>query len=270
MVGDIGTPASFWVAVSAALLLGLRHGADPDHLAAIDNLTRRSLNAHDRLSRFVGTMFAGGHSIIVLVIAALIGGVGDRFVRGTSVEAAGTWISIATLYAMALVNLRQLSLRRTTAAGGLKYTLLPRSLRAATSSFAAIPIGLLFGLGFDTSSQLATYTFALTSGHGSLVLGALIGLSFALGMGITDTLDSMLVHRLCTRYPVELVQVRRLWLGAVTALALLVASYELAQALGWRANVPDLALSGILMSALFLVFFWTLYSRSVAAADDVT
>ncbi|MBV8171018.1 MAG: hypothetical protein JO219_03710, partial [Candidatus Eremiobacteraeota bacterium] len=62
-------------------VLGLRHGADPDHLAAIDNLTRNSLGARERLSRFVGTLFAGGHSMMVLSIAALAGLLGSRLAQ---------------------------------------------------------------------------------------------------------------------------------------------------------------------------------------------
>src|ERR1700758_3494994 len=90
--------------------LGLRHGADPDHLAAIDNLTRNSLRRAPRLSRFIGTLFAGGHTIMVLSIAALAGYLGTRFaLHGNTIETIGTWISIVVLLALAAINLRQLS-----------------------------------------------------------------------------------------------------------------------------------------------------------------
>ena len=116
---------------------------------------------------------------------------------------------------------------------------------------------MLFGLGFDTSSQVATYALALTSG-GGILLGLLIGLAFSLGMTVTDTLDSILVYKLCTRHPLELVRVTRVWIVSVTALALLVGSYELAQVLGWHSPVPDITVSAVLVGALLFVFAWTL------------
>src|SRR5205807_4962658 len=111
-------------------------------------------------------------------------------------ESIGTWVSIATLFAIAAVNVRQLSLGRVSGVGGLKSAMLPKALRAASSPLAAIPVGLLFGLGFDTSSQVATYALAFTNG-GGIALAALIGLIFSLGMAVTDTLDSVLVYKLC-------------------------------------------------------------------------
>ncbi|MBC5804964.1 MAG: hypothetical protein DLM53_06485 [Candidatus Eremiobacter antarcticus] len=257
MIGHAGTHATFWVVAFSVFVLGLRHGADPDHLAAIDNLTRNSLGVRARLSRFVGTLFAGGHSIMVLAIAALAGLLGSRIaMHGALLESIGTWVSIVTLFVIAALNLRQLGLNRVGAVAGFKNAMLPRALRMATSPLAAIPIGLLFGLGFDTSSQVATYALALTSGAG-VVPGLLIGLVFSLGMTVTDTLDSILVHKLCTRQPLELVRATRVWIIAVTTLALVVGSYELAQALGWRSPVPDLTVSVLLVGSLFLIFAWT-------------
>ncbi len=86
--------------------LGLRHGADPDHLAAIDNLTRNSLATKPFLSRFVGTLFAGGHTVMVLAIAALVGFLGTKFgSHARLIETIGTWISILVLFVIAGVNL---------------------------------------------------------------------------------------------------------------------------------------------------------------------
>ena len=257
MIAHGAAPLALGIVAFTVFVLGLRHGADPDHLAAIDNLTRNSLGARERFSRFVGTLFAGGHSVMVLAIAALAGLLGSRIaVHGALIETIGTWVSIATLVAIAGLNIRQLILNRTGPIAGAKTALLPRALRTATSPLAAIPIGLLFGLGFDTSSQVATYALALTSG-GGILMGLFIGLAFSLGMAVTDTLDSLLVHKLCTRHPLELVRATRVWIIAVTTLALSVASYELAQVLGWKSPVPDLAVSGVLVGALLLVFAWT-------------
>src|ERR1039457_5440215 len=175
MIEHGAAPVSIGVIAFTVFVVGLRHGADPDHLAAIDSLTRNSLSAGARFSRFVGTLFAGGHSIMVLSIAALAGLLGSRLaMHGALLETIGTWVSIVTLFAIAAFNIRQLLLNRVGAMTGVKPALLPKALRAATSPLAAIPIGLLFGLGFDTSSQVATYALALTSG-GGIVLGLIIG-----------------------------------------------------------------------------------------------
>ncbi|MDQ6766797.1 MAG: hypothetical protein M3Z41_03215 [Candidatus Eremiobacteraeota bacterium] len=251
-------PLAFWTAAFSVFVIGLRHGADPDHLAAIDNLTRNSLSVGHRQSRLAGALFAGGHSVMVLSIAALAGMLGGRIsVHGALLETMGTWVSIVTLFGIAALNLRQLAMKRIGALVGFKTAMLPKALRAATNPFAAIPVGVLFGLGFDTSSQVATYALVLTSG-GGLLLGLLIGLAFSLGMTITDMLDSMLVCKLCTRQPIELACASRVWITAVTVLALLVGSYELAQAFGWQSPIRDLTLSAVLVAALLLVFAWTL------------
>ena len=75
-------------------VLGLRHGADPDHLAAFDNVTRNAFVRTPLLSRFVGTFFATGHSLMVLAISMLVGIAGSRFAsHGELIETIGTWIS---------------------------------------------------------------------------------------------------------------------------------------------------------------------------------
>ncbi|MBV9438688.1 MAG: hypothetical protein JOZ24_01715, partial [Candidatus Eremiobacteraeota bacterium] len=194
--------------VAAVFVLGLRHGADPDHLAAIDNVTRSAYERTPRLSRFVGTFFAGGHTVMVLAISALVGILGARFAaHGAVIERIGTWISIAVLVIVAALNLRGLYLGGSAPAGA-RARFLPRALREGSNALLAIPIGLLFGFGFETSSQIVAYGLAFGSGsglHGALVVGA----AFSLGMICTDTLDSLLVHRLISYRSAELPRLTR-------------------------------------------------------------
>jgi hypothetical protein len=262
---DTALPVSIGASAFTVFALGLRHGADPDHLAAIDNLTRNGVTAGRKFSRFFGTLFAGGHSVMVLSIAALAGLIGSRIaVRGELIETVGTWVSILTLFALAAYNIRQLTSANAQAACGLKYALLPKSLRAASSPVAAMAIGLLFGLGFDTSSQVATYALAFASG-GGVIAALVIGVMFSAGMAVTDTLDSLLVHKLYSRHPLELVKATRVWIIAVTALAVCVGCYELAQAVGWQSPLPDLAVSAILVASLLAVFVFSILSLDVKA-----
>jgi nickel/cobalt transporter (NiCoT) family protein len=241
------------VAAFSVFVLGLRHGADPDHLAAIDNVTRNAYVKTPLLSRFVGTLFAGGHTIMVLAISALVGLLGTRFAaHGALIETIGTWISIVVLFAVAAMNVRTLRAGGTQVAGA-KTRLLPRRLREGSSALLAVPIGLLFGFGFETSSQIAAYALAFGAGAG--VLGALVvGATFSAGMVCTDTLDSLLVHRLISYRSDQLPALMRVWIAAVTLLAVVVACYELAQVLGWRSPVGDLTVSAVLVTALVLVF----------------
>jgi len=247
--------------------LGLRHGADPDHLAAIDNMTRNSVERRPRLSRFIGTMFAGGHSVMVLAIAAIVGYLGVRFAsHAPLVETIGTIVSITVLLFIAVLNVRQLTASQTDRVMGAKTRLLPAFMRDAASPWVAIPVGLLFGFGFETSSQVAAYAIAFAADAG--VAGALlVGSMFCAGMACTDTLDSLFVHRLVSYRAGRLPHVMRVWIWSVTLFAFGVAAYELAQLLGWQPPVPDIAVSAILVTILLAVFAWIFVSlRSLERA----
>jgi len=259
------------VAALAVFALGLRHGADPDHLAAIDNLTRNSFEEKPWLSRFCGSLFAGGHSIMVLSIAALVGLLGTHLGKyGNEIETIGTWISIVVLVLIALLNLRQLRGNETRLVG-VKTRLLPRALREATSPWLAVPVGLLFGFGFETSSQVATYAVAFGANSG--ILGALfVGATFCLGMICTDTLDSVLVHRLVSDRSSLRYTTMRVWIWAVTLVALAVAAYELAQVVGWQSPVPDIYVSILIVGSLLATFTYVFSQtkRTEPAASPTT
>ncbi|HEY8297180.1 MAG TPA: hypothetical protein VIG32_04060 [Candidatus Baltobacteraceae bacterium] len=240
--------------------LGLRHGADPDHLAAIDNLTRNSVERQPLFSRFIGTLFAGGHTVMVLAIAALVGFLGTKFSANHAlIETVGTWISIVVLLVIAGMNLRQLRSGQTDRIAGAKTRLLPTALRNGTSAWLAVPVGLLFGFGFETSSQIATYAVAFGADAG--VAGALVvGSMFCAGMVCTDTLDSVMIHRLVTYRAGRLPRVMRVWILSVTIFAVAVAAYELVQVLGWKPPISDLTVSSILVAGLLGVFVWIFLS----------
>ena len=188
-----------------------------------------------------------------LSIAAVVGLLGQGFgARAQAVESVGAWISLAILVLVAVLNIVQLK-SSGESSGGYRARLLPKALRTNSHVLAALPVGLLFGLGFETSSQLATYALAFTSGKTFLGATA-IGSAFCAGIICTDTLDSMLVHRFLTRSSEAMRSAKRTWLISVTAFALLVAAYQGAQMLGWRAPFNELTLSSALMLALFGIY----------------
>jgi high-affinity nickel-transport protein len=250
-------------------VLGLRHGADPDHLAAIDNVTRNAYVRTPLLSRFVGTFFAAGHSIMVLAISVLVGLVGSRFAaHGAQIETVGTWISIAVLLIVAAMNVRTLrsgGLRPT----GAKTSLLPKRMRESSNALLAFPIGFLFGFGFETSSQIAAYSVAFGV-NGGIIGGLIVGTMFSLGMICTDTLDSVLVHRIVSFRSGGLPKIMRVWIGSVTALAVVVAAYETAQVLGWQSPIADLSFSAILVASLGVVFAYVFVRTRAARAQAST
>jgi nickel/cobalt transporter (NiCoT) family protein len=254
----------------AVFVFGLRHGADPDHLAAIDNVTRNAHAAGQRNSRFVGVFFAAGHSAMVLALAVILSVVSSRVAaRAQWLELLGTWVSIAILLAMAGINVAAL-LRNDMRPHGIKARLLPRVLREAQHPLAAVPIGMLFGLGFETSSQIAAYSVAFSRGGGA-VAGLMVGLAFCAGMMVTDTFDSLLVHRIVAHRSGNMPRVMRLWLFTITALAIAVAAYEIAGLFGWRETAQSDLFFGIAMVAIltltFVAVYFLVYKPSVRARE---
>jgi nickel/cobalt transporter (NiCoT) family protein len=234
-------------------VLGMRHGADPDHLAAIDNVTRNSHAHKPRLSRFTGFFFAAGHSMMVLSLAVFFSSLTVAVAGRAWLEALGTWLSIAILLLIAALNVRAL-LRNEPRPSGPKARLLPRLLREARNPLVALPIGLLFGLGFETSSQLAAYGVALSHGGGFLT-GALVGVAFCGGLVLTDVLDGFLVHHIVAHRSNGLPFVARLWLWIVTVFAVAVAGYEIAPYFGFHADErSDLVFGLSLVAVLVLTF----------------
>lgn len=230
----------------AVFVIGLRHGADPDHLAAIDNLTRNCSERMPRSSRFVGTLFALGHGAMVLATATGAALLGARLEHvSAALERAGAIASIAVLLLMAGLNLATLARGATTT---VRTRLLPRRLREASHPLLAVPTGALFGLGFETSSQLLAYGAAFSSAHA--LDGFLLGATFCLGMICTDTVDSVAVARVVGRRSAGELRARRVWIGTVTLIALAVAAQESLVLAGISPPVDELALSAITVALI--------------------
>lgn len=197
--------------------LGLRHAVDADHIAAIDNVTRKLMQNGER-PLTVGFWFAIGHSGIVLIGAVLIATAASALSR---VEAAGeiggviaTIISATFLFAIAAVNLIILKsvwsafnhVRRGGAYTsedmdmllgnrGLLARIFKPLFRLVTRSWHMAPLGFLFGLGFDTATEIAI--LGLSAGHAAsgLALSTVLifPLLFATGMALVDTADGALM-----------------------------------------------------------------------------
>jgi high-affinity nickel-transport protein len=208
------------VLLGTALLaysLGLRHGLDADHIAAIDNVTRRFMHAGKRPVA-VGFFFALGHSAVVVLASvgiALAAGAFSETLAGMRDIGGiiGTSASAAFLFAIAAANIVVLhgvyrAFRRATAGGELReedldillarrgfMARLFRSLfRFVSRGWHLFPIGALFALGFDTASEISLFGLAAKTSNEVSAWSALVFPSlFAAGMILVDTADGILM-----------------------------------------------------------------------------
>ena len=205
-----------------AYTLGMRHAFDADHIAAIDNTTRKLVSEGKRpLS--VGFFFSLGHSSVVFVLALLLNfGIRalDDQVRNANSQLQhttniiGTLVSGFFLFLIAAMNLVVLAaiikVFREMRAGtydeeqledqlnkrGLMNRILGPLARRIDKPWKMYPIGILFGLGFDTATEVALLILAGTAAVGGLPFYAVLSLPilFAAGMSLFDTADGCFMN----------------------------------------------------------------------------
>ena len=234
-----------------AYTFGLRHALDADHISAIDNVVRKLV--HERREPVdAGLFFSLGHSTVVIALTlaiALAAGAVEAHLQALSALGGvlGTSFSVAFLLTIAAVNVFVLTdIVRAMRADGGAHEAAPRGLMArllgpllkiVTDSRRMYPIGLLFGLGFDTATEVGLLGIAAVgAGKGLPIYEILIfPLLFTAGMTLLDTADGVLM---CAAYGWALVEPQRklLYNFVVTAVsvaaALFVVSIEAAGALG--------------------------------------
>ncbi|MGY3390788.1 high-affinity nickel-transport protein [Bradyrhizobium sp. USDA 3311] len=253
-----------------AWVFGLRHAVDADHIAAIDNVVRKLMQAGDT-PRSVGLYFALGHSTVVLAATTLLAlGVvslgGDSLLKeigaliGTSVSAlfllviaainlaifVGLWRILREVREQGIHDAAQLE--ALLAARGFLARLLGPMFRLVTKPWHMYPLGLLFGLGFDTATEIGLLGISATeAARGASLAHVLVFPAlFAAGMALVDTADSALM---VSAYRWAFVDpYRKLWYnltitGASVAVALFIGGIEALGLIG-----DQLGLSGGLWS----------------------
>ncbi|NYE63760.1 high-affinity nickel-transport protein [Duganella sp. 1224] len=179
--------------IELALLLGLRHGLAPDHLAAIDGLTMR---ARPAAAPWMGALFALGHGLTVLLVVALADAASAWLQPDGGLLRAMDWMEWlpgALLLGLAALNARALlrpaATRHARSVGALLLARL-----TAVRPLTALGIGMLFALGVESILQSLAWGYAATrlGGGGALPVAA----AFVLGMALTDALDGYATARI--------------------------------------------------------------------------
>ena len=186
--------------LAVALTLGMRHGVDADHLAAIDAMTRCNAVARPALARRTGVWFSLGHGGVVLAIALAVAATARAWDAPRWLEPFGAWSSIAMLVLLGVLNLvawQRAAPGATVALTGWRSQVFEGVLRAC-SRRAVMGVGVLFALSFDTVTQAALMAATGIAHHGVAAVALLAG-AFALGMILTDGLNGWWVARLIQR-----------------------------------------------------------------------
>ncbi|HMA35266.1 MAG TPA: HoxN/HupN/NixA family nickel/cobalt transporter [Chloroflexia bacterium] len=274
-----------------AYTFGLRHAVDADHIAAIDNVTRKLMQDGKRPVA-VGFFFSLGHSTIVILLSALIA-VAASFVQNTIPDLKniggliGTSVSALFLYAIGIINLLVLidvyrMFRKVTRGGsyseetleqflqqrGMMNRFFGRIVRQIDRSWKMYPLGVLFGLGFDTASEVALLGIAAsTSANGMPVIYVLLfPLLFTAGMTLLDTTDSIMmlgaygwafvkpVRKLYYNLNITLVSVLiALVVGTIEVLSIVASQLNLQGGFwGWVSNL-DFETLGYVIIGIFVV-----------------
>lgn len=277
-----------------AYTLGLRHAFDADHIAAIDNTTRK-LMADGQRPLGVGFFFSLGHSTVVFGLALLLS-VGVKAVAGPVEDDSsalhhytgliGTSVSGVFLYLIAAINLvilvgivrvflrmrggdyDETALEAHLNNRGALNRLFGRFTKSITKSWHMYPLGLLFGLGFDTATEIALLVLAGTSAVAGVPWYAILCLPvlFAAGMSLLDTIDGTFMnfaYNWAFSRPLRKVYYNLTITGLSVAVALLIGSIELlgllAEQLGlsggfwdWIAAV-DLNVVGFVIVGMFML-----------------
>jgi high-affinity nickel-transport protein len=230
-----------------AYVLGLRHAVDADHIATIDNVVRKLMQEGKRPVS-VGLFFSLGHSLsialAVAVIAATAFALQGRFEHFKSIGSLiGTGTSAFFLLAIAAINLVILrgvwrSFRRARrgelvaeqeldlllSGRGFLARIFRPLFRMVSRSWQMFPIGFLFGLGFDTATEISLFTVAASQASGGMTFATVMIFPalFTAGMTLVDTTDSVLM---VGAYGWAFLNpIRKIWYNlTITAISVLVA-----------------------------------------------
>jgi len=291
----LGSSGAFGLGIGiTAYTLGLRHAFDADHIGAIDNTTRKLMSEGQRpLS--VGFFFSLGHSSIVFLLGLLVSlgvkGLGGEVTDdGSTLHQAtgvlGPLVSGTFLVLIGILNLTILvsilgifrrmrhgefdeeELEEQLDSRGFMNRLYGRATRAIRKPWQMYPLGMLFGLGFDTATEVALLVLAGGAAASGLPFYAILCLPilFAAGMSLFDTIDGAFMnfaYGWAFSKPVRKIFYNITITGLSVAVALLIGSIELLSVLADRLTLSggvwdfvsglDLNVVGYVIVGLFVL-----------------
>ena len=169
-----------WLALAALVFfLGLKHGADPDHLVMIDGMARFNAVRRPRLAQLSGLLFSLGHGAVVTLVAVIVATVASEWQAPGWLELTGAGFSILFLLALAAANLVAVFRARpgeVVRSAGLKSRLLGGFVETSHPAVMA-SVGAAFALSFDTISQAMLFSITGSSVAG-WIFAAALGLVF--------------------------------------------------------------------------------------------
>lgn len=199
-----------------AFFFGLKHALDADHIAAIDNTTRKLMN-DGKKPVGVGFFFSLGHSLSVFILTIITVIIGTFVVKaypelGNISSIIGTCVSALFLYLIAFMNiiilisivkiardfknLRNKKIEEELLKRGFMFRYFNGIMKLITSSWQMFFVGVLFGIGFDTASEVAILSMsAIFASSGRPLIDVLIlPLVFASGMLLLDSTDGVVMQ----------------------------------------------------------------------------
>jgi nickel/cobalt transporter (NiCoT) family protein len=264
----MGTAGAFTIGVGlTAYTLGMRHAFDADHISAIDNTTRKLMSEGKR-PMSVGFFFSLGHSTIVFLLSFLFA-IGVRALDGQVTNDGsqlhnitgliGTGVSGTFLYLIAALNVMILvgiirvfremrsgqydeaELEHQLNTRGLMNRVFGRFTKTVTKPWQMYPIGVLFGLGFDTATEVGLLFLAAGAAGAGLPFYAILCLPilFAAGMSLLDTIDGAFMtfaYGWAFSRPVRKVYYNITVTGLTVLVALVIGTIELAGVVAQHLN----------------------------------
>jgi len=276
--------------IAIAYGLGLRHAVDADHIAAIDNTTRK-LMVDGKRPVAVGLFFSLGHSTIVFILSIFVV-FSSLFIKHLlpSLQSTGAvvGISVSSLFLLLIgfINLiafldilrifkcvtkggscRKKIVENNIPTGGFLSRILGPVLKTVTTSWHMYFVGFLFGLGFDTASEVGLLSISAASSTTGISIWEvlLLPLAFTAGMVLIDTLDGVLmlgaygwayiqpVRKLYYNLNITLISVIiALFIGGIEALQLLSAQFKFHNSFSQVINTIDLGKLGYITIVIFV------------------
>ncbi|MFO0356449.1 MAG: hypothetical protein ACK50A_05800 [Sphingobacteriaceae bacterium] len=242
--------------ITLMLVLGLRHGLDPDHIAVIDNLTMHHHGIKSSFGKWSGSLFAIGHGIVITIVSVIFSFVENSVFTNCGLLSVLEWVPILLLYLVGFINLKSL-LSKTSdyKVQGWRFRFIPKKLLGSKSALSIVLSGVLFALVFDTVTQAAAWGYT-ASLQGGIAVAIVMGLIFSVGMIATDTIDGRILYSILNKADNKadnkstIVSYRK-WIGwCIVTMTFFIAFYKTLNTL-----YPEVKLSETIYTMIGALFF---------------